>query len=71
MSETFYFELPYWVANCGDGSVSVNFEQFLEDAERKDEEMDEGWGESSASTVSLKVENNQLFLKSMKWSGKQ
>lgn len=55
------FALHYHCSNGGDGSVSVHFHPNLEAAEKADEEMDEGWGESSAGTVNLKVENNQLF----------
>lgn len=63
MSDASYFDLPYWVSNNGDGSVSVKFLQTLEDAELEDEAQEEGWAESSAYTVRLKVENNQLFLR--------
>lgn len=55
------FELPYYISNGGDGSVSLNPCQSLAEAEKADSEMDEGWGESSAGTIKLKVENKTLF----------
>lgn len=49
------FKLWYWVSNCGDGSVSVNFcnsEAEAEAAEQKDnEEYNEPWGESSVGSL--------------------
>lgn len=57
------FRLPYWCSSNGDGSVSVRFEKSLEAAERADEKQDEGWGESSAGYVEVKVENGKLFFK--------
>ena len=60
-----YFKLPYWCNNGGDGSVGVNFAASIhdaEDAEEKDnEEYGEGWGEPSASSIALKVEDGKLF----------
>ncbi len=55
------FKLPFYCSNGGDGSVSVRFCQSLEEAETKDSEMEEGWGESSARSVKIKVEDNKLF----------
>lgn len=61
------FELPYWVKNSGDGSVSVKICASLTEAEKADEEQDEGWGESSASTISLKIENGKLYFETYDW----
>lgn len=55
------FELHYHCKNNGDGSVSVEFHESKQAAEKADEEMDEGWGESSASSVKLKVEDGKLY----------
>lgn len=55
------FALPYFVRNGGDGSAIVEFTPTLEAADKADSEMDEGWGESSAGTVKLKVEGDKLF----------
>ncbi len=57
------FELPYYISNNGDGSASVNFTSTLAEAEKADEELEEGWGECCASTVSLKVEGGKLFMR--------
>lgn len=55
------FKLPYWVSNGGDGSANVMFESTLSRAKKKCDEQDEGWGESSAGEVRLKVEEGKLF----------
>jgi hypothetical protein len=57
------FDLPYYVQNGGDGSVIVRFQPTLDLAEYNDSEMSEGWGESSANTVKLKVEDNKLYFR--------
>ena len=57
------FRLPFWVENGGDGSASVNFTPTSEEAERSDREQSEGWGESSASNVDLKIEGDQIYFK--------
>lgn len=70
MSKT--FKLPYWVSNGGDGSASVRFETSEKEAEQKDDEQNEegeGWGESSASTVEIKVEDDKLYIKSFEKVG--
>lgn len=58
------FTLPYWVENGGDGSANVHFTSTLENAEKKcaaQSENGDGWAESSASTISLKVKDGKLF----------
>lgn len=64
------FKLPYYVENCGDGSVSVEFCQSEEEADAKDAAMDEGWGESSASFVKLKVVDNKLYYETYEYNEK-
>ena len=61
-----YFELGYYCINGGDGSAGVDFRssrQDAVDAEEADseEEYYEGWGEPSASSVRLKIENGILY----------
>ncbi len=55
------FKLPYWVSNGGDGSANVRFCGTLAKAQEKDEAQSEGWGESSAGYVTLKVVDNKLY----------
>lgn len=55
------FRLNYHCSNQGDGSVAVRFHANAGDAEFADESQEEGWGESSASHVDLKVEDGKLF----------
>ena len=55
------FELPFYVRNGGDGSAIVEFAPTLAAAEASDDAQDEGWGESSAGIVKLKVEGGRLF----------
>lgn len=57
------FKLHYHVINCGDGSVSVHFHQTEQQAKDADKKMDEGWGESSANYIDLKIENGQIYFK--------
>ena len=55
------FKLSYHVSNNGDGSVSVHFHPSAKAANEADAAMDEGWGESSADSVNLKVEGGKLY----------
>lgn len=55
------FKLPFWVRNQGDGSVGVIPAKTLLIAETNDSVQDEGWGESSADIIKLKVEDGKLF----------
>ena len=55
------FKLPYWVSNGGDGSANVDFASSLAEAEKLDADQSEGWGESSAGTIKLKVTDGKLF----------
>jgi hypothetical protein len=57
------FELHYHLTNNGDGSASARFHQTEEEAEKADEAMDEGWGESSASSVRLKYEDGKIYFR--------
>ena len=66
------FKLHYHCSNGGDGSVSVHFHQSAEEAEKADEAMDEGWGESSASYITLKVYRGLLYYRDHEYvDGKQ
>lgn len=65
------FKLHYWVSSGGDGSVSVRFEESHEKAEEKDDAQEEGWGESSASSVTLDVQNGKIVRKVQEWDGKK
>lgn len=57
------FKLHYHCSNGGDGSVSVDFHESADKAKQADENMDEGWGESSASDVSLKLVGDTLYFR--------
>jgi hypothetical protein len=61
------FELPYWVKNGGDGSANVKFTPTFEEAEKLDEDQSEGWGESSANTLELKIKDGKIYYKSFKY----
>ena len=55
------FKLPYYCSNNGDGSCSVRFTPTEKEAEEKDSNQSEGWGEPSSDIIRLKVEKNKLF----------
>lgn len=55
------FKLPYYVSNGGDGSANVCFTETFAQAKEFDEAQPEGWGESSARIIRLKVENGKLY----------
>lgn len=61
------FKLHYYVSNGGDGSATVHFMPTLDEAKQEDEEQPEGWGESSAGTVNLKVEDGKLYFEKAIW----
>lgn len=60
------FLLPYHVSNGGDGSANVEFHATLDEAVAQDEAELEGWGEPSADTIALKVEDGKLFFQDWK-----
>ena len=62
------FRLHYHCQNGGDGSANVQFHENKERAKKADESQSEGWGESSASSVELKVEDGKIFFKSLEWN---
>ena len=62
------FKLYYNCRNGGDGSVSVDFHNSEAEAEKAEENMDEGWGESSVNSVRLKIEDGKLYFR--KYNGK-
>jgi hypothetical protein len=69
------FKLHYHVSNNGDGSASVHFHETAEEAEKADSELEEGWGDSSASYIELKTEMHggrpEVFYKTLKWDAKK
>jgi hypothetical protein len=69
------FKLHYHVSNNGDGSASVHLHESAEEAEKADENEEEGWGESSASYVDLKVEIHngkpEVFYRTLEWDAKK
>ena len=56
-------KIYYCVINGGDGSASVQFFQTEEEAGKRDEEQCEGWGESSVSSIELKIEDGKTLFK--------
>lgn len=65
------FDLHYHVSNNGDGSVCVNFHRTRKEAEEADANQADPWGESSAETLRLKVEDGKIHYRIMRWDGKQ
>lgn len=68
------FKLHYWVQNGGDGSANVQFAESEESAEEADNEQNEsgdGWGESSASSVTLDIQNGKIVRKDLVWDGQK
>jgi acylphosphatase len=57
------FTLPYYISNNGDGSASVHFTSTEAEADKADEELEEGWGEPCSSTIKIKVENDKLYFR--------
>lgn len=57
------FKLNYYITNNGDGSASVHFTSSEAEAEKADEELEEGWGESCNGDVTVKVENGKLYFR--------
>ncbi len=55
------FEIHYHVNNQGDGSVAVRLHQTKEEAEKADEKQSEGWGESSADSIRIKMKDGKLY----------
>lgn len=63
MSES---KLYYNVINAGDGSVYVNFHQDEQSAKTEDESQEEGYAESSVSSITLKIIDGNICFKSEK-----
>lgn len=53
-------KLHYWVENGGDGSASACFVRSEDEAVRLDEDQSEGWSESSAGHVELRVHDGTI-----------
>lgn len=47
------FQLYYNCRNGGDGSVSVDLHSTEQAANKAEESMDEGWGESSVGSITI------------------
>ncbi len=52
----------YAISNGGDGSASVHFFKTAEEAEKYDENMDEGWGEPCNSSEILYFDKNNILI---------
>lgn len=57
------FKIPYYVSNGGDGSVTVRFTTTLKQAEKADEELEEGWGESSVDSLHIRVDDEKVYIR--------
>jgi hypothetical protein len=58
------FELPYWISNNGDGSASIQLCETSEEAAKADEDQQQngdGWGEPSADSIKLKLDNGKIY----------
>lgn len=64
------FKLHYHVNNGGDGSANVRFHESKEAAEKADEGQSEGWGESSAGSVVLAIQDGKIVRKELQWDSK-
>lgn len=65
------FRLYYHISNNGDGSASACFHKTEQEAKKADEEMEEGWGESSASHVDLELVDGKLYFYNYEYNGKK
>lgn len=65
------FKLNFYVQSGGDGSANVKFTSTAEEAEQADENQSEPWGDPSADSLTLKVENNEIFYRKLEWTGKK
>jgi len=65
------FKLYYNVINAGDGSVYTNFHADENSAKEEDESQEEGFAESSVSSITLKIIDRDICFKSEKWDGKK
>ncbi len=64
------YTLGVWCSNNGDGSASAVFEQNRATAEQKCDQQAEngdGWGENSASEVTLVVKDDGLYFEKSDW----
>lgn len=55
------FKLPYYISNGGDGSASLNLYPRLVEAEVAEQDEDEPFGDRTADTIDLMVEDGKLF----------
>jgi hypothetical protein len=61
------FKLHYYVQDNGDGSASVRFTASEKDAENHPD-AEEGWGESTASYIDVKVEKKKIFIREFRYN---
>lgn len=64
------FKLHYHVNNGGDGSANVRFHETQQQAEAADANQSEGWGESSAGSVELAIQDGKIVRKCFEWDAK-
>lgn len=57
------FKLHYHPRNNGDGSASAVFHETEDQAIKADEDMNEGWGESSAASLTIRMDANVLYFR--------
>jgi hypothetical protein len=55
-------KIPYYIENCGDGSVALRICESLREAKYQDENQDEGFGEPTAEVVEIEVVKNKSYL---------
>lgn len=61
-------DLFYCVKNLGDGSVAVKFHANKKLAKKEDENQPEGWGESTVSSVKLKIIDGKIYFRKYGWN---
>lgn len=61
-----FFKLHYHISNNGDNTASVHLHRTKEEADKADEEMGDGWGESCSGYETIKLEKGKLFYKEWK-----
>ncbi len=55
------FKLHLWVSNGGDGSANIHAATSFAEAKMKCDEQDEGWGENSAISMKILIQDNRLY----------
>lgn len=57
------FAIPFYISNGGDGSANLRLCTTLAEAKQEDEDQPEGWGESSAEEIIIKVKDGKVYFK--------